>query len=218
MADDRPEPTHGIVDDVAPGSSSVVRESTIRARRFSGYLIGLALAALLTAARSRCLHTRPDLGAGHSRWRWSCSASRRSGVHLVFFLHITTAPDNTNNVLALAFGVLIVALRDWRLALDHGAPEPEHDAAASDHADAALSVATAAKFRQMCASAASSGYRRFFSRSGLDRRSAFPMALYFLRLLLIDTREFSACVRLSLEQLVELGVNGLGIAVLSRVE
>ena len=32
------------------------------------------------------------------------------GVHLVFFLHITTAPDNTNNVLALAFGVLIVVL------------------------------------------------------------------------------------------------------------
>ncbi|MGA7386219.1 MAG: cytochrome C oxidase subunit IV family protein, partial [Methylocella sp.] len=32
------------------------------------------------------------------------------GVHLVFFVHITTAPDNTNKVLALAFGVLIVAL------------------------------------------------------------------------------------------------------------
>ncbi|MBN8905166.1 MAG: cytochrome o ubiquinol oxidase subunit IV, partial [Rhodospirillales bacterium] len=32
------------------------------------------------------------------------------GVHLAFFLHITTAPDNTNNVLALAFGVMIVAL------------------------------------------------------------------------------------------------------------
>jgi len=32
------------------------------------------------------------------------------GVHLVFFLHITTGPDNTNNVLALAFGVLIVIL------------------------------------------------------------------------------------------------------------
>ncbi len=32
------------------------------------------------------------------------------GVHLVFFLHITTGPDNTNNVLALLFGVLIVAL------------------------------------------------------------------------------------------------------------
>jgi cytochrome o ubiquinol oxidase operon protein cyoD len=31
-------------------------------------------------------------------------------VHLVFFLHITTGPDDTNNVLALAFGVLIVIL------------------------------------------------------------------------------------------------------------
>jgi HlyD family secretion protein len=32
------------------------------------------------------------------------------GVHLVFFLHITTAPDSVNNILALAFGVLIVLL------------------------------------------------------------------------------------------------------------
>jgi cytochrome o ubiquinol oxidase operon protein cyoD len=32
------------------------------------------------------------------------------GVHLVFFLHIGTGPDNTNNVVALAFGVLIVTL------------------------------------------------------------------------------------------------------------
>jgi cytochrome o ubiquinol oxidase operon protein cyoD len=32
------------------------------------------------------------------------------GIRLVFFLHITTGPDNTNNVLALAFGVLIVFL------------------------------------------------------------------------------------------------------------
>jgi cytochrome o ubiquinol oxidase operon protein cyoD len=32
------------------------------------------------------------------------------GVHLVFFMHITSAPDNTNNILALAFGVLIVVL------------------------------------------------------------------------------------------------------------
>jgi cytochrome o ubiquinol oxidase subunit IV len=37
-------------------------------------------------------------------------AIAQMGVHLVFFLHITTAPDNTNNVLALAFGILIVAL------------------------------------------------------------------------------------------------------------
>jgi cytochrome o ubiquinol oxidase subunit IV len=35
-------------------------------------------------------------------------AIAQMGVHLVFFLHITTAPDNSNNVMALAFGVLIV--------------------------------------------------------------------------------------------------------------
>jgi cytochrome o ubiquinol oxidase operon protein cyoD len=32
------------------------------------------------------------------------------GVHLVFFLHITSGPENTNNSLALAFGVMIVVL------------------------------------------------------------------------------------------------------------
>jgi cytochrome o ubiquinol oxidase subunit IV len=32
------------------------------------------------------------------------------GVHLVFFLHLGSGPDNTNNILALAFGVLIVFL------------------------------------------------------------------------------------------------------------
>ena len=37
-------------------------------------------------------------------------AIAQMGVHLVFFLHITTGPDNTNNALALAFGVLIVFL------------------------------------------------------------------------------------------------------------
>ena len=37
-------------------------------------------------------------------------AIAQMGVHLVFFLHLTTGPDNANNVLALAFGVLIVLL------------------------------------------------------------------------------------------------------------
>jgi cytochrome o ubiquinol oxidase operon protein cyoD len=37
-------------------------------------------------------------------------AIAQMGVHLVFFLHITSGSDNTNNVLALAFGVLIVTL------------------------------------------------------------------------------------------------------------
>jgi cytochrome o ubiquinol oxidase operon protein cyoD len=37
-------------------------------------------------------------------------AVAQMGVHLVFFLHISTGPDNTNNVLALAFGIMVVIL------------------------------------------------------------------------------------------------------------
>lgn len=37
-------------------------------------------------------------------------AIAQMGVHIVFFLHITSGPDNVNNVMALAFGVLIVLL------------------------------------------------------------------------------------------------------------
>lgn len=73
------------------------------------YLIGLALAALLTVAA----FVLPGMGL---LWgpgvpvALAVLAIAQMGVHLVFFLHITTAPDNTNNVLALAFGVLIVML------------------------------------------------------------------------------------------------------------
>ena len=35
-------------------------------------------------------------------------AIAQMGIHLVFFLHVTTERDNTSNVLAPAFGVLIV--------------------------------------------------------------------------------------------------------------
>jgi len=32
------------------------------------------------------------------------------GVHVVFFLHLGSGPDHTNNIIALALGVLIVFL------------------------------------------------------------------------------------------------------------
>jgi cytochrome o ubiquinol oxidase operon protein cyoD len=37
-------------------------------------------------------------------------AIAQMGLHLVFLPHITTGPDSTNNVLALALGILIVIL------------------------------------------------------------------------------------------------------------
>jgi cytochrome o ubiquinol oxidase subunit IV len=73
------------------------------------YLIGLGLAILLTATSFFIATT--DLVWGPSiPVALVVLAVAQMGVHLVFFLHITTGPENTNNVMALAFGVLIVML------------------------------------------------------------------------------------------------------------
>jgi cytochrome o ubiquinol oxidase operon protein cyoD len=37
-------------------------------------------------------------------------AIAQMGVHVAFFLHVSSAPDQTNNFLALAFGVFVSAL------------------------------------------------------------------------------------------------------------
>ena len=74
-----------------------------------GYLIGLALAVLLTAASFWAPHTDLIWGPGIPV-ALVVFAIAQMGVHLVFFLHVTTGPDNTNTVMALAFGVLIVVL------------------------------------------------------------------------------------------------------------
>ena len=73
------------------------------------YLLGLALAVGLTAASFWAIDTKLIYGPSVPI-AISVLALAQMGVHLVFFLHITTSPDNTNNVLALAFGVLIVLL------------------------------------------------------------------------------------------------------------
>jgi cytochrome o ubiquinol oxidase operon protein cyoD len=91
--------------DLAPGEEE---EHSVLARVL-GYVVGLGLALLLTATSFFIAGT--DLV-----WQPSIPialivlAIAQMGVHLVFFLHITTGPDNTNNVLALAFGLLIVFL------------------------------------------------------------------------------------------------------------
>lgn len=73
------------------------------------YLIGLGLAALLTVISFWLSETRLVYGPGVDM-ALAVFAIAQMGVHLVFFLHLTTSPDNTNNAMALAFGVLIVAL------------------------------------------------------------------------------------------------------------
>ena len=91
--------------DLAPGDEDQISVKV----RVLGYLVGLGLAILLTATSFFVAGT--DLV-----WQPSIPvaiivlAIAQMGVHLVFFLHITTGADNTNNVLALAFGLLIVFL------------------------------------------------------------------------------------------------------------
>jgi len=94
-------------NDLPPGAAAD-EESSPRAA-IVGYVIGLALSALLTVASFYALRTTLIWGPAIPA-ALVALAIAQIGVQLVFFLHITTAPDNTNNVLALAFGVLIVAL------------------------------------------------------------------------------------------------------------
>ena len=71
------------------------------------YTIGLFLAVILTATSFWVANTSLLWAAGVSLGL-AVLAIAQMGIHLVFFLHITTGPESTNNVLALAFGVLIV--------------------------------------------------------------------------------------------------------------
>jgi cytochrome o ubiquinol oxidase operon protein cyoD len=91
----------------APGVRPALEENT--SAGLAIYTIGLILAVDLTVtsfwvANTALLWT-PGIPLG-----LAVLAIAQMGVHLVFFLHITTSQDNTNTVLALAFGILIVIL------------------------------------------------------------------------------------------------------------
>ena len=99
MTDDRTDPL-----DVAPGEphDSLLGETL-------SYVIGLGFALVLTGVSFWVASTSVLWGPGVAVGL-VVLAIAQMGVHLVFFLHITSGPDNANNVLALAFGVLIVFL------------------------------------------------------------------------------------------------------------
>ena len=92
-----------------PATASYPTKRTGDMSGCSSTRIGLVLAVILTAtsfwAANTSLLWAPGIPLG-----LAVLAIAQMGVHLVFFLHITTGPDNTNNVLALAFGMLIVFL------------------------------------------------------------------------------------------------------------
>jgi len=96
-------------DDVAPRDVAPGEEGDRFLAGFATYGLGLLLALGLTATSFWAANT-------HALWAPGIPvglcvlAIAQMGVHLVFFLHINTGPDNTNNVLALAFGMIIVFL------------------------------------------------------------------------------------------------------------
>jgi cytochrome o ubiquinol oxidase operon protein cyoD len=93
-----------VFDDRTPGVEE--HESTAS---YPSYSVGLALAIVATIASFVVAQTnllwQPGIPVG-----LIVLALAQIGVHLVFFLHLGSGPDSTNNILALAFGVLIVFL------------------------------------------------------------------------------------------------------------
>jgi cytochrome o ubiquinol oxidase operon protein cyoD len=73
------------------------------------YLVGFGLAIILTLA---------SFGVALTHLIWppglavllAVLAIAQMGVHLVFFLHVSSSPDSANTVLALAFGIFVVGL------------------------------------------------------------------------------------------------------------
>lgn len=88
-------------DDGAPGGKA--KHGAI------GYVIGLGMAATLTWLSFVVAGGTAVWGPGIPAALLALAVAQ-IGVHLVFFLHISTGPDHTNNVLALAFGTLIIGL------------------------------------------------------------------------------------------------------------
>jgi cytochrome o ubiquinol oxidase subunit IV len=77
--------------------------------RRRSYLIGLLFATILTLASFWASSTDVIYAPGVPVLL-AVLAIAQMGVHLVFFLHISSAPDQTNNFLALAFGIFVVGL------------------------------------------------------------------------------------------------------------
>jgi len=93
-----------VFGDRSPGVEQ--QESTAN---FLSYTVGLGLAILATIASFVVSQTDllwpPGVPVG-----LVVLAFAQIGVHLVFFLHLGSGVDNTNNILALAFGLLVVFL------------------------------------------------------------------------------------------------------------
>jgi cytochrome o ubiquinol oxidase subunit IV len=99
---------HTFAAGVAPGDHEDSDHAT--GREVINYVIGLILATVLTIGSFWVASGPSILYTPGLTMALAALAVAQMGVHLAFFLHITTGDDNINNVMALAFGVLIVGI------------------------------------------------------------------------------------------------------------
>ena len=90
-------------DSETPGQSPDWRSGLVKP------LMGLAASIVLTLASFWAAGTPLVWGPGIPVLL-AALAIGQMGVHLVFFLHVSSGPEGTNTILALAFGVFVVAL------------------------------------------------------------------------------------------------------------
>ena len=101
--DEREQRTAQAEDQETPGESSGWRSGLLKS------LIGLGASIVLTLASFWAAGTGLVWGPGVPVLL-AALAIGQMGVHLVFFLHVSSGPEGTNTILALAFGVFVVAL------------------------------------------------------------------------------------------------------------
>src|SRR5215510_15804327 len=90
---------------IAPGDERAAGTEIVEGIR--GYLIGLGLSVAATVVAFFLVGTslvwQPSIPAAVI-----VLAIAQMGVHVVFFLHITTRPDSVNNLMALVLGIFVV--------------------------------------------------------------------------------------------------------------
>lgn len=102
-----PNAIHDKQVDTAPGDPHADHASP--AEGLISYAVGLGIATVLTVVAFALAQT-------HMVWGPSIPvalavlAVGQMAIHLIFFLHLTSGPDNVNNIMALAFGIVIVFL------------------------------------------------------------------------------------------------------------
>ena len=90
-------------DDEQPGSPGNLRNSLFK------YGSGLLLSIILTLA-SFWVSGTGTVWPGGVPVLLAALAIGQMGAHLLFFLHVSSGPESTNNIMALAFGIFIVGL------------------------------------------------------------------------------------------------------------